>query len=329
MAATAAIIRELPPHMFCRHVFTEKGTGSAKSPLASRKHRREIKRLLRTNDIVGVRAPTGAGKSREVTEMIAKEFLRKGEKTLLVTIRRAAAVSNHEVLIRDGLKFSLALFEKDGTTKEHLASRWGYHGDVRMLATFVNWMVCQGVDYAVNSYGCIVLDEFGDDYGADAQWALLELRRHLQNLDPARRPKVVLLSCVLRRSDLDWWAGSDRAVEQSCSNAGAAAALRVDLHVVEERTYDLAHYQVLDSSSEKDPCVAARSLLSSLHAGDGAGVKTMLFVPGVAQITDTIAWAEKHFEGKVKCIPTRWAGAILRPWTSLPSGAFVDCLQGR
>jgi len=279
-------------------------------------------RLLRTHDIVGVRAPTGAGKSREVTKMIAEEFLRKGEKTLLVTIRRAAAVSNHEVLIRDGLKFSLALFEKDGTTKEHSPSRWGPHGDVRMLATFVNWMVCQGVDYAVNSYGCIVLDEFGDDYGADAQWALLELRRHLQNLDPTRRPKVVLLSCVLRRSDLDWWAGSDRAVEQSCSNAGAAAALCVDLHVVEERTYDLAHYQVLDSSSE-DPCVAARSLLSPLHAGARAGVKTMLFVPGVAQITDTIAWAEKYFEGNVKCFPTRWARA------SLPSGTFVDFLQGR
>ena len=87
--------------MFCRHVFTEKGTRSVNSPLALPKHRQEIERLLQANDIVGVRAPTGAGKSREVTEMIAKEFLRKGEKTLLVTIRRAAAVSNHEVLIRD------------------------------------------------------------------------------------------------------------------------------------------------------------------------------------------------------------------------------------
>ncbi len=313
MAATAAIIGDLPRHMFCRHVFTEKGTGSVESPLARPQHRRKIERLLQANDIVGVRAPTGAGKSREVTEMIVNEFLLKGEKTLLVTIRRAAAVSNYEVLIRDGLKFSLALFEKDGTTKEHSRSRWGYHGDVRMLDTFVNWMVCQGVDYAVKHYGCIVLDEFGDDYGADAQWALLQLRHYLQNLDPARRPKVVLLSCVLRRSDLDWWAGSDRAVEQSCSNSGAAAALRVDLHVVEERTYDLAHYQVLDSSSEKDPCVAARSLLSLLHAGDRTGVKTMLFVPGVAQITDTIAWAQKHFQGMVKCFPTRWARAILRP----------------
>ena len=311
-AATAAIIRELPPHVYCRHVFTETGTGSVKTPLALLKHRRKIKQLLRQNDIVGVRAPTGSGKSREVTEMIVKEFLPKGEKTLLVTIRRSAAVSNYEILIHDRLDFSLALFDADGTTKQQSPSRWGYHGDVRMLATFVNWMVCQGVDYAVNSYGCIVLDELGDDYGADAQWALLELRRHLQNLDPARRPKVVLLSCVLRRSDLDWWAGSDRAVEQSCSNPGAAAALRVDLHVVEERTYDLAHYQILDSSSQ-DPCVAARSLLSLLHAGDRTGVKTMLFVRGVAQITSTIDWAKKHFDGKVECFPTRWARAILRP----------------
>ena len=312
MVATAAIIRDLPRHMFCRHVFTETGTGSVESPLALPKHQGKIKQLLQENDIVGVRASTGAGKSREVTEMIVKEVLPEGEKTLLVTIRRSAAVSNHQILKQDGLDFSLALFDADGTTKQHSRSRWGYHGDVRMLATFVNWMVCQGVDYALKPYGCILLDEFGDDYGADAQWALLQLRRHLQNLDPACRPKVVLLSCVLRQSDLDWWAGSDRAVEQSCSNAGAAAALRVDLHVVEERTYDLAHYQVLDSSSE-DPCVAARSLLSLLHAGDRAGVKTMLFVRGVAQITDTINWAKKHFDGKVECFPTRWARAILRP----------------
>ena len=212
-------------------------------------------------------------------------------KTLLLTVRQQAAKSNAEVLAADGYKFSLSLHE-EGQSEGAAKCVYGQHGDVRMLGTFVNWMVCQGVEHAVGFYGCLIFGEFGEEYGADAQWALLELKRHLAGLPPARRPKVVLLSCVLRDRDLHWWERSGNT---------EASGLSVGLHIVQERNKDLAHYQVLDGSG-KDPWDSAQSIIVSLHKDVEGMARTMIFGPGVPEIVSVMKWARAELGCRTKCV---------------------------